>query len=250
MTINYLRNPVNLYLPKNSTIPKITKTQKEFFLTPVETISQLNTTKNMNYHSMYIPSEYLTVNIHIVPEKTHSFEIFIKPKEKPTPLNFSYFVNVPDLSVCTNQTTRSLNIANCIRDPYTIQINSSSTGKTGLHFIGIRALPNQSKKATPIQGRRQTRSDPKIGSQFEKQSRFAFSDEGSFHERKQKRQKRSCIEIKDPITSPPKLDLPVYNNKTDIKYKFNTFLSACLFWSEEKQQWNSRGCKVWIDLLR
>lgn len=242
--VNSLKHPISLYLSKNTAGQKSGKHEEDFFLTPVESLKELNTTNNMNFHSIYIPSEYVTVSIYLVPEEGNIFEMFIRPKEKPTPLNYSYFRNIPDLSLCSNQSIRNLNISLCTSDPYKIDINSNITGFTGLHYIGIRALPKLSKK---VRFKRVTQNI-KHGDRYSAKEKVPNStsdkDGARVSNQRHGRQKRSCIGVKDQITSPPKLARPIYNSETDVKYTFNTYLSACLFWSEEKEAWDSKGCKV------
>jgi len=241
-----LQNPVSLYLPKKIANRKIKVPQEDLFLTPVKSIKQLNTSKHMNYHSIYIPSKYVTVTIRLVPEKLVIFEVYLKPNERPSPSNYSYFSRIPDLSVCENQSIHSLNTTYCSRDPYEIEINANITGKTGLYFIGIRALPNQTTKKYPVENGRSPRGISTTAPNFEKTPHSTSLDGVAFLKQKHRRHKRSCIKVKEPITLPPKLSRPIYNNKTDIKYKLTTRLSACLFWSEAMQEWNSRGCKVML----
>ena len=63
-----------------------------------------------------------------------------------------------------------------------------------------------------------------------------------------KRQKRSCVEVKDPPPTPPQgknvTVVPVYNSKTDQNYTLRVALGSCVYWSEEREMWMTDGCQV------
>ena len=63
-----------------------------------------------------------------------------------------------------------------------------------------------------------------------------------------RRQKRSCVEVKDPpLTSPKGKNLtvvPVYDSKSDQNYTLRVALGSCVFWSEEREKWITEGCQV------
>ena len=62
------------------------------------------------------------------------------------------------------------------------------------------------------------------------------------------RQKRSCVEVKDPPPTPPQSEnvtvVPVYNSKSDLNYTLRVALGSCVFWSEEREKWITEGCRV------
>ena len=63
-----------------------------------------------------------------------------------------------------------------------------------------------------------------------------------------RRQKRSCVEVKEPPPTPPQgknvTVVPVYNSKSDQNYTLRVALGSCVFWSEEREKWISEGCRV------
>ena len=63
-----------------------------------------------------------------------------------------------------------------------------------------------------------------------------------------RRQKRSCVEVKDPPPIPPQSEnitvVPVYNSKSDHNYTVRVALGNCVFWSEEREKWITDGCRV------
>ena len=60
----------------------------------------------------------------------------------------------------------------------------------------------------------------------------------------QGRQKRSCVEFKDPPKPENKTVKPVYDPKTDINYTMSIQEEACLFWDSIDERWSARGCRV------
>ena len=67
------------------------------------------------------------------------------------------------------------------------------------------------------------------------------------------RQKRSCIGVKDPPTTPPpspRIIIPEYNSSTDVNYTMSVTVTSCLYWSEKKQVWTNEGCSVgWVNVI-
>ena len=63
-----------------------------------------------------------------------------------------------------------------------------------------------------------------------------------------RRQKRSCVEVKDPPPTPPQGEnvtvVPVYDSKSDHNYTLRVAHGSCVFWSEEKEKWITEGCRV------
>ena len=58
------------------------------------------------------------------------------------------------------------------------------------------------------------------------------------------RQKRSCVEIKDPPMPENKTIKPVYNSRTDMNYSMNILEESCVFWDSREEHWLSTGCRV------
>ena len=61
------------------------------------------------------------------------------------------------------------------------------------------------------------------------------------------RQKRSCVEVKQPPPSPTPTPLVLrssYNASTDLRYNFSVNIGGCLYWSEDEEHWTQKGCNV------
>ena len=63
-----------------------------------------------------------------------------------------------------------------------------------------------------------------------------------------RRQKRSCVEVKDSHPTPPQGQnvtvVPEYDSKSDQNYTLRIALGSCVFWSEEREKWITKGCQV------
>ena len=64
----------------------------------------------------------------------------------------------------------------------------------------------------------------------------------------QRRQKRSCVEVKSPPPTPPQGEnvsvVPVYDPSTDHNYTLRVAMESCVYWSDMRQKWLTDGCKV------
>lgn len=60
----------------------------------------------------------------------------------------------------------------------------------------------------------------------------------------QGRQKRSCVEFKDPPRPENITVKPVYDPRTDLNYTMSVLEEGCLFWDSREERWLSRGCRV------
>ena len=62
------------------------------------------------------------------------------------------------------------------------------------------------------------------------------------------RERRSCVEVKDPPPTPPKGEnityMPKYDPDTDHNYTMQVSLGSCVYWSWERQVWTTEGCQV------
>ena len=63
-----------------------------------------------------------------------------------------------------------------------------------------------------------------------------------------RRQKRSCVQVKDPPPTPPlsknKTVVPNYDPNVDRNYTLRVALGSCVYWSEREEKWTTAGCRV------
>lgn len=190
------------------------KSQKEYFIKP----SPPKSTRNMRFHKIYLSLIDLDSSIKIVPSNNEKLEIYIRNKIRPTPADNDFQTIVPNFSACLNYTQKD-GFFNCSSDPYLFTISPKITGHTGTHFLGIRYLPTTPENSD---SRRTKRSCRGVSSS---------------------RHKRSCVEVKDPPVV-GKLATSEYRNDTDVKYELKVTMGACMYWSDEDNEWTNKGCKV------
>ena len=63
-----------------------------------------------------------------------------------------------------------------------------------------------------------------------------------------RRQKRSCVLVKDPPPTPPRSKnvsvVPNYDPNVDKNYTLRVALGSCVYWSEREEKWTTAGCRV------
>lgn len=267
LKISSLINPISLILKKKETPKHPRSSNSSFFLKP-----PTNDSNNMRYHTIFIPSSYMIATVNLIPQEGNEIEVFISPMKRPTPSNYSFATKIPDLTSCTGKDIESFEVSNCSRDPYTIEITSNITGGIGLHFVGLRLLHQKTNETDqPVNNLNTSKtvwkrslpkwfSHPKeynLGNKQKNTKNRLFPLLNSLRVNRRKiskrevlkqhrRERRSCIKVKDPPPTPSKfvLDVKTYNPETDVTYQFSSSVSACMFWSEAEQQWKKDGCKV------
>lgn len=222
LEVSGLNDPVELFIPiKREGEKGRNRPDEKYFARPSDGL------ENVRYHRINITSKDVLVYLEIKPESGKFFTVLVSPRLKPTPVNYQLQFRVPDFSSCSTLnehiTYRSENL-NCSSDPYKVTLSYQITGKTGVHFIGIIY------SGSPALNIRIARSCGGLG----------------------KRQKRGCIGVKDPPTTPPptpKLVVPQYNESTDVNYTMSVNIASCLYWSDKKQAWTNSGCRVGLFLM-
>ena len=190
------------------------KTHGHLFVKPSKDSSAIR------YHKIVFNSDLETALVEIRPQKNTFFDVFVSAGVKPKPDNYTFRTRIPDVSSCSNVKS-GIGFLNCTSNPYTFSLSSIVTGYVGDHFIGIR-LANETNE-------REKRS---------RALRPCMHSDG--------RQKRSCVGVKNPPTTPPPTQrvVPQYDNRTDKNYTMTVKMGTCLYWSENKQNWTSEGCQV------
>lgn len=165
----------------------------------------------IRYHTLVIPSSEHLVSLRIANVASRQMVVHFGHGFKPNANNYSFVANLPDFSSCQSNKTDKL--LNCTEDAYSVKLIGYDAG---LYYVGITLV---------IPETRLRRSCTGTG----------------------RRRKRSCIEVKDPPTTPPPTPLivtPQYDAKTDVNYTFSVTMGTCLYWLEEEEKWSGRGCKV------
>lgn len=220
-----LEEPFELFIPlKNQ---KKQGTDDNFF------VKWSNSFENIRYHKIVIPSDGAVAVINIVPVENNFLDVFISAGFRPTPENHTYSTYVPNYSYC-RKVASSTDSEQCSSiSPYRLLVSSSLTGASGDHYIGILLYKNSS-------GDLRMNDTSSKGNVHRRHSRSICNSKSG-------RKKRSCIGVKDPPNTPqpkPKIIKPPYNSTVDVNYTMSVWISSCLYWSKEKQQWTNDGCKV------
>ena len=171
----------------------------------------------IRYHTFVIPSSDHLVSLRVANVVSRQIMVYFGQGFKPIANNYSYVFNLPDLSLCKSYKTDK--ILNCTNDPYSVK----RTGyDAGLYYVGITLVVPKTRMRRSCTGNG-------------------------------RRKKRSCIQVKDPPTTPPPTPMivtPQFNARTDVNYTFSVTMGTCLYWSEEEEKWSSRGCKVRSNISR
>ena len=151
----------------------------------------------------------------IKPHQQASLSVFIRYGERPTTTLYDAKRNVPDEGcVITTQNSSG----SCNEEKFHVLLSDDIITKPGAYFVGV--LYNDSANEA---SRRQKRSCFGKG-----------------------RERRSCVEPKDP-PRPPSFSttiVPTYDPMTDANYSLSAQEDKCLFWNNTADQWSSQGCKV------
>ena len=181
------------------------------------------------YHQAVIPSHSALVFFEVEPEQGKSLEVYVNYKTRPTVEQYVFSAITPNIDYC-NETKSGLN---CSSEAYVIVVSSAVTGHVGLHYIGIRYPgPEDDNSSSSGQTAQQEARRVKRGCEIH----------GG-------RQKRACVGVKDPPTTPPptpKIIIPRYEASTDVNYTISATVTNCLYWSETRQVWTDDGCMVCI----
>ena len=179
----------------------------------------------MQFHKIVFPGPEYAISIKIVPSGNKNLTLYVRYAQRPTMEYYNYSAVVPNYSSCNYSVEKKY--TNCSTDPFTVTLSSSTTGHTGLHYLGIayEMLHNHTKinATTP--------------SHVKRVKRGCFSNG---------RQKRSCVGVKEPPTTPsPIVDIkPTFNASTDVNYTLEVTMGTCQYWNGTAEAWSKEGCKV------
>lgn len=168
--------------------------------------------QNLHYHVVDVPFENTLMNIEIKPQTPKAqYFLYVKYERRPTTESYDWNQNVSSSCVL-----REKSEYNCVSK--TVALVAQLPGS---YFIGILGEKTPGRKSV-------TRK---------KRSCFGRG-----------RQKRSCVEVKDPPPTPPqyknKTVKPQYEALKDANYTLRVRLGGCVYWSPEQEKWVTDGCKV------
>lgn len=215
INIYNLEQEVELFLsPPNQNVEKV----KEYFVKP-------SNNGTMQFHKLEFPGAEYAISIRIVPIGNETLKLYLRYAQRPTLTNYSFTATVPEYSSCNYSVEKGY--TNCTSDIFTVTVSSATTGHTGPHYLGVanERLSNQEKSDSSSRGQM-------------KRVRRDCSHKG--------RQKRSCVGVKDPPTTPPPVLVITqpYNASTDVNYTLQVSMATCQYWNVTAQAWTTEGCKV------
>ena len=220
---------MHLYIPQNSrngSAADVTKNTVQYFVKPSYNIHE---SKLIQYHKINIPDQGDVVSVKLHPEKkATSLRVYVSSSDFPTPTEHNFSIVLP----CKKEERK------CNKDPFLFSFNTSDTGNTGIHHIGIHYYVNITNEVMFLDEGALTTIN---GSVQERPRRSIDCDS------RNGRQKRSCIGVKDPPPSPTPAPIVLrseYNSTTDLNYTLFVTIGSCFYWSEVKEQWTDEGCKV------
>ena len=178
------------------------------------------------YHKLHMIHEQTSFLITITAEE--SLSVFVKYGSRPSVEEHDKNYTIPDFSSCVrNSVMDDEEDYNCTRHPHQLLITNEVLKKPGVYYLGILYSVNSSS-----------------GNHSHRTRRSCFSTG---------RQKRSCVETKDP---PPPLGVyeaaptPVYDSRVDLNYTIANEELSCRFWSHDQQKWLTEGCKVLMIIIK
>ena len=175
---------------------------------------------NLSFHEIDVEFENTLIMLEIRPtEANTNLFAYLRYGQRPTTQEHDLKATVLKSEKCVwtpGAHGRKDGKTNCSRLTSPIETLAKRPGK---YFLGV-------------QGRSGTNS-------HKREKRSCFGN---------RRQKRSCVEVKDPPPTPAQSEnitvVPVYNSKSDHNYTVRVALGSCVFWSEEREKWMTEGCRV------
>ena len=171
----------------------------------------------MRFHKINVTRERTSYLVTLAVKTT--VKVLVKRASKPSVEDHEWNYTIPDFSSCTRETIKEED--NCIHNPHQLLLTNDVLNETGVYYLGLLYSSNSSS-----------------GNHSHRTRRSCFSNN---------RQKRSCVETKDP---PPLLgeyvsaNNPSYDLLVDLNYTMDTEELSCRFWSKDVQKWVTKGCKV------
>lgn len=234
-----LTSPIELYIPILPQLQSARENSSKDDNYPVVNFIKLSKDKEKHfmYHEVDVPTQDSTARVTLKPGLNVEFNVYVQHSFKPTLRNYTFNKTIPDFSPCS-YSLESGTYSNCSSDPFSFSFSWKDTGYLGLHYIGILYYgeeANRTLEHTTSHSRSTKRKTAIV-----KVKRSVNPCE------KGRRNKRSCVEYKDPPSPGPSFELRQVRQVkfSDVNYTIRLSSGACMFWSEEHQRWKTDGCRV------
>ena len=205
INVSNLDNDIEIVIPISGPATNTSNATEHYFLKP----------NRMFIHSYYAELANVPVSMRIgVQEEGTVVKIFLKFGSRPTVEDSDYNFTILFRSICRNQVDYQQNKStSCVLEERSVTVVPS---EPSLLYVGLLSVHNVTDHA--------------------RERRSCFGNG---------RERRSCVGVKDPPpTGVAKVDVPKYDPLTDVNYTFTITQASCLYWSEDKEEWTSDGCKV------
>ena len=224
---------VNLELKSENGSPLAMSNLTEDFELSIPLATTAKRPNNTNHHFLKpnsprvhtIPVNYpgSSLQLTFIPEKDFmnaTFLFMIKFGKKPAPDDHDYNFTLPDQTKC--KILKNQPYVNCSDAAFQMDLKPEFIPKAGRYFFGVLYQVDTNKAKEKHRSRR------------------SCANGG--------RQKRSCVDIKDPPPTPSSLVekpyVPVYDPLNDVNYTLKISEISCVFWDAKREIWSTDGCKV------
>ena len=214
MTVSNLSQEIELIAP----LEKPRLEPQKYFVKPSDN-------GTMRFHKIVFPGPEYAISIRIVPFGNKTLILYVRYAERPTLEHYDFTSPIPNNAFCNYSSQK--NHTHCSSDRYTVTLSATNTGHTGIHYMGIvigeHVDETNKNRTSPNHVRRVRRGCFRKG-----------------------RQKRSCVGVKDPPTTPPPILLikPSFNSSTDVNYTLSVSMATCQYWNVRADAWSTEGCRV------
>ena len=179
---------------------------------------------NLRFHQIDVEYENTLIMLEITPQDASmSLFVYMRYGQRPT-------TQVHDLNATISKKKT------CI---WTANGHDKSGGKPKCSSNGFSPVPIETVAQQPGRYFLGVQSYNTSVSSLRRQKRSCFGNT---------RQKRSCVEVKDPPPTPHKSKnltvVPMYDPVTAKNYTLRVALGSCVYWSEEQEKWTTDGCRV------
>lgn len=180
---------------------------------------------NLRFHQIDVEYENTLIMIEITPKEARaSLFIYIRYGQRPTTQvhDLNATVSIAQTCIWTSAHERSVGKMECSSNGLAPSPIETVARQPGRYFLGVQSYSTSVRSLI-------------------RKKRSCFGN---------KRQKRSCVQVKDPPPTPPQGEnitvVPVYDPTTSKNYTLRVALGSCVYWSEEREKWTTEGCRVSI----
>jgi len=187
----------------------------------------------MMYRAVTIHREKTAIRISLTLDRDAPFEIYVKYGAEPTKQDYDYVTTLKE-QPCKNKTQL------CSVSHY-VWFDAKHRGK---YFIGLlqkhrKSNVRERRSASEIVSPTTDAPGNHAPGQRILRSLLQINDQDE----------QLCVKFKEPPTQQPvvqnkTLTLPPYDSQTSVNITLEVDSAGCLYWSEDKEQWMSEGCKV------